>query len=533
MQDKVIIRVNPNNYKKLSNYYNIKVGDEIEIDISDLSKNSHVLVMCKCDVCGCEKSIQYKSYISNISKYNYYACSSKCALSKSEQTNLSKLGVKYPSQNINVYSKYRKTMLQKYGVDNSLKMDGVNELAIKGSKTKDSIDKRRKTNISNWGFDNVAKNNIIKEKIVKTNQNRYGVDYPSQKKDFVSKFKDSILSNIINKYADLEFIKKEGYLNYCNCSKCKDTFEIDTNLLYYRYNNDQEICTLCNDPYNNSSSNFERQIYNFICDNYDGERITNFKYKNKREIDIYLPDLKLAIECNGLFWHSDKFKDRNYHLNKMIELKKMDIDLIYIWEDDWETKREIVKSIILTKLNLVENKIFARKCQVKFIEDNKIVRNFLTKNHIQGYTNSKYKIGLIYNDELVSLMCFSKKRKDMELVRFCNKLNSIVVGSASRLLNFFLKNKDYNEIITYVDNSIFKGGTYEKIGFEFCHKTKPNYWWVVSKNRKHRFNYSKKKLSVLYPEKNNKSESEIMKEMGFYKIYGVGMTKYKILNIKK
>lgn len=151
LQRKVIVRVNPKNYKSLKNYNFSNIGDFIEIDICDLSKNSHLIVECECDVCGNKKNIQYKSYVSSISKYNYYTCSSKCAITKNKKTNLLNIGYLYPAQDQRVRDKYKNTMLEKYGVDNSLKIEGVNQLAVERSKNIRSKEKRKNTNEIKWG----------------------------------------------------------------------------------------------------------------------------------------------------------------------------------------------------------------------------------------------------------------------------------------------------------------------------------------------------------------------------------------------
>lgn len=201
-------------------------------------------------------------------------------------------------------------------------------------------------------------------------------------------------------------------------------------------------------------------------------------------------------------------------------------------------KQEIIKSIILNRLEKTPNKIFARKCQVRFIEDNKIVRDFLNKNHIQGFVGSKIKLGLYHNNELVSLMTFGNLRKSLgqtsreriyELLRFCNKLNTSVVGGASKLFRYFIDNFIVDEIISYSDYSRSKGNMYQKIGFNLEHKSDPNYYYVIDGVRKHRFGFRKDKL-VNEGYDINKTETQIMSERGYYKIFDCGMQKwlYKI-----
>jgi hypothetical protein len=282
----------------------------------------------------------------------------------------------------------------------------------------------------------------------------------------------------------------------------------------------------------------ELSVIDFIKENYNSLIIKSDRnILEGKELDIYLPDLNLAFEFNGLYWHSDLFKDKRYHQNKTKDCLDKGIQLIHIWEDDWNNKQDIVKSIILNKLGKSE-KVWARNCIIKEINDNKLVREFLSKNHIQDFIGSKIKIGLFYNGELVSLMIFGSLRKSLgtktkegsyELLRFCNKLNMTTIGGASRLFSFFLKNFKPKEVISYSDNSRGVGELYSKLGFEFLHETCPNYYWVVNGIRKHRFNFRKDKL-IREGADPNKTEVEIMNEMSYYRIFDCGSKKWKLIN---
>jgi len=210
------------------------------------------------------------------------------------------------------------------------------------------------------------------------------------------------------------------------------------------------------------------------------------------------------------------------------------VQLIHIWEDDWMHKKDIVKSMILNKLNLLIDKIYARKCQIKIVSDNKLVKEFLEKNHIQGYIISKINIGLFYNDEIISLMTFGNKRivmndknftDEWELSRFCNKLNMSVIGGASKLFKYFIDNYNPKEIITYANRSYSNGLLYEKLNFKYSHMTNPNYYYIVDKIRKHRFTYRKNKL-IKDGFDPNKTEHEIMLERKIYRIYDSGQLKF-------
>ena len=143
-------------------------------------------------------------------------------------------------------------------------------------------------------------------------------------------------------------------------------------------------------------------------------------------------------------------------------------------------------------------------------------------------------MGLYYNDELVSIMTFGYRhtnaKKEFELIRFCNKINTNVVGAASKLFKHFIKNYssqiEENYILSYADISLFDGGLYNTLGFSLKHRTVPNYFWVVNKKREHRFKYNKRKL-IKEGFNPNITEKEIMYTRGYYRIFGCGQDRYE------
>ena len=262
----------------------------------------------------------------------------------------------------------------------------------------------------------------------------------------------------------------------------------------------------------------------------------NYRISNK-EIDVFVNGMNVGFEFNGLHWHNEKYKENNYHIDKTNFFLNEGIQLIHIYEDDWDNKREIVKSRIKNLLGCVDKKIYARKCNVVELSPKKY-KDFINKNHIQGSVNAKIKLGLEYEGELVSVMSFGKKRKVLgqsseegvwEMLRFCNKLNTIVVGGASKLFKHFIKIYNPKEVISYADRSWSMGNLYEKLGFEFLYDTKPNYYYIIDKMRFYRYNFRKDKL-VSEGFDPNKSEREIMLERGIYRIYDSGSKKYVYRN---
>jgi hypothetical protein len=446
---------------------------------------------------------------------------------KSKQTNQLKYGVDYPWQNQEIKKKYINTMIERYGVDNPNKSKEI--LIRRIESFKNNIDK-------------------YKETYKKTNQLKYGVDHPWQNKDIHKKCINKILNtkyvNITNKIGT-ECIK-QGHLLLnidwnikeisCLCNK-QHTYEITNYLFHKRILDNINTCTICNKI--NTYSGEELNLRNFIIDNYNGTIIyNNRKILNGKELDIYLPDLNLAFEFNGLYWHSEANKYKNYHLEKTNNCADKNIKLIHIWEDDWLLKQDIVKSIIKNALNKTDNIIFGRKCEIRIV-DNKIAKLFLIKNHLQGNINAKYNIGLYYLDELVSLMTFGNLRKnlgqntininDYEMYRFCNKLNTTVIGGASKLFKYFNNNYTINTIISYADYSRYTGNIYKQLGFVYDKLTIPNYYWIIDNKRSNRYNWRKDKLVKLGYDK-NLTEVQIMHNLKSLRIYDCGNLKYIFKN---
>ena len=286
-------------------------------------------------------------------------------------------------------------------------------------------------------------------------------------------------------------------------------------------------CPVCG---NNISIN-ETEIANFIK-NLGLDVISKDRNVLKgKEIDIFVPSKNIGIEYDGLYWHSNEFKDKNYHLDKTNECANKGIRLIHIFEDEWNNKQDIVKSMLRNILGKTEKKEFARKCSIREVNNDDKV-DFLNKNHLQGNVASKINIGLYdENNELVSIMCFGHPRVNLgrkeyvegeyELLRFCNVLNTNVIGGASKLFKYFIETYHPMFITSYCDRRWSIGNMYEKLGFTLSHSSQPNYYYVEGNNRKNRFKYRKSELiKEGYDE--NKSESDIMDELGIHKIYDCG-----------
>lgn len=277
-----------------------------------------------------------------------------------------------------------------------------------------------------------------------------------------------------------------------------------------------------NKHYANSRSKGEVELFDWIPVNNKRHSVRDI-LPSKRELDIYLPDYKLAIEYDGWYWHCDKFCEKTYHQEKTDGCEDRGVQLYTIFDLD---DLDIWKSMILNKLGQ-SRRIYARKCEVRRVDYNDI-REFLAENHLQGTVTSPINYALYYEDELVEVMTFKRPRfakdYDFELLRLCTKKGSTVVGGASKLFSAFLREHPKTSVISYANRRWSRGDVYRQLGFDLLKVSAPNYWYVRGDEVLSRYQAQKHKLPQLLGESFDPelSESENMQQAGFERIYDCG-----------
>jgi hypothetical protein len=278
-------------------------------------------------------------------------------------------------------------------------------------------------------------------------------------------------------------------------------------------------------------SNVEIEVLSFVQNELGFKTASsrNDLLEGKQEIDIFIPDHNLGIEINGLYWHSEiKGKTQYYHAKKTEMAEKNGIRLIHITDHQWNNKKNIVKSMVRNMLGKTQHKIFARKCQIDYNISFYEQKQFTNENHIQGAPpNVKVSFGLMYNEELVSLMTFGIPRFDenaeWELLRFCNKLNYSIPGGFSKLLNHFIRQYKPKSIISYADKQRSIGNVYHKNGFKLIHHSKPGYIWSNGTEILTRYQTQKKQLKTKFNNFDETlSETENMYQNGYSRYWDCG-----------
>lgn len=285
--------------------------------------------------------------------------------------------------------------------------------------------------------------------------------------------------------------------------------------------------------YPKSSSGPEREIAQFIeslgVEFSVGDRTLIKPY----ELDIVIPSKNIAIELDGIYFHSDQKTDKQYHLMKTKLCEDREYQLIHIYENEWIFKKELCKSILKSKLGLYDTRLFARKGVVSLISK-KEGKQFFEENHLQSDSAASVYVGIKFGDVLISCMSFGKprfsKECDWELIRFASKQNTQCVGSFDRLLKYF-RELNSGTIMTYCDRRYSTGKTYSKFG-TLIRTTEPGYSWNSLKDlhQLSRYQTQKSKLVKLFPTKYHpdKTEQEIMESAGYYKLYDSGNLVYHL-----
>lgn len=283
-------------------------------------------------------------------------------------------------------------------------------------------------------------------------------------------------------------------------------------------------------------SKAEKEIKEFI-QSFGLECDADRKVLNGKEIDIFIPSLKIGFEYDGLIYHSEfgGGKSMSYHLDKTKTAEAKGVKLYHIFEDEYEHHKDIVlnkiQHIIRQSANLP--KIMARKCVIKEVsrED---ANSFLEKFHIQSYANTSIlRYGAFYEDSLIAVMTFFYNNGEWNLDRFASDYNFTIQGIGGKLFSHFIREKKPEKVISFADRrwtSLIGDNLYVKLGFSLDKVGTPDYSYIAKTNKEriHKFNFRKEILLKKYPSVLNEdmTESEMARKLGYDRIWNCGLLKY-------
>lgn len=427
-------------------------------------------------------------------KKNGTHISSSSVRQKSLTTLRANYGVDNPSFSQEVKEKRAKTFMERYGESTPLKNEAIKRAAAK-------------TLIDRYGGVGTA-SFVIREKVLATKRKAIIEDLLSRAKA------SGVIPENIEEYSGC-FSKLNWRCLACStsftCSPYDGNRGADASLLK---------CPTCYPPH---VSNPQQKVMELLEESGVKFVINDRSTIKPLELDIVVPERKLAIEINGLYFHGEKNgKTRLYHLSKTEQAAAAGFQLIHLTDHEILNRPEAVKNMLLSKLGLLE-KIPARKTVLENI--NKTEANeFLEKYHMQGSCRASVRLGLRYQGELVAVMTFGRPRFNRiakwELLRFC--ATKTVLGGASKLLSFFRKHHS-GSIISYADRRWSKGDMYLKIGFTLDGETAPSYWYFNSAGElHHRSRFQRHRLN----DQSDQSEWELMKGRGWDRIWDCGSYRF-------
>jgi len=500
-----------------------------------------------CPVCKQTFSVSY--YLRNKRTY----CNKKCAnadpdvkkkiVDSQNETFTAKYGM-HPMKTEQTKENLKMAVMQKYGVDWISKSKGwhnkvkATKLNIHGVENYNNIEKIKRTCMDRYGVPNYMMTDEYLEKYKSTCMTKYGFPHASMGKCFKLEHNKSMFEkfvmhpNFINftplfTLSEYKGVSVQDYSFKCNRCGTIKSYSID--------NGKYPLCPVCD---KNNCSTFQNEIYEYIRSILPDGTVINLndrKILSPKELDIVIPSMNIAFECDGILWHSELFghKNKTYHLNKTAGCISRGYKLVHIWDNEWRTKREVVKSVIASLLNNPTKIIFGRKCHIQEISP-QVCADFLNQNHLQGTDHSSIKLGMFDDSgDMVSAMTFLKSRFDKkiqyEMGRFCNKKGYQIHGGASKLFSHFLKKYTPSSVVSYNDRRYFDGQVYINLGFNFMGNTSPNGHYIIDNYQsvqsricwqKHKL---KNKLSTFDPDV---SAWQNMRNNGYDRIWDCGNGKW-------
>ena len=518
-----------------------------------------------CDMSGCEDTVSFLSFTKGFKEFCSCSCGAKkegskesieCAYCEKKMDAYKCENKKYCSHECYIehrnekrdfnkqLNKAREAYREKYdGMgfgSNKIRKKIRNTMEEKyGDKFYVNVKKRKKTKKKKYGDPNY--NNRKKKR--QTCQEKYNDPHYHNHEQTAETRKNSKYEEVCNdpRFSSVSplFSKEEydgaaGYIRYpFKCNECDEEFED------YLYSGNIPRCPNCYDGWNHvGSSEEEKTIANFVEKILpkDQEVIKNDKsVLNGKELDIYIPAKNIAVEYNGLYWHSENGggKDKNYHLKKTEACEEAGIYLIHIFENEWILKRDVVKRKLahIFKSSSDET-VHASSCKVESITK-EVADTFLEEHHLRGSSRSTINLGLFFENELIGVMTFGRHSTENSnpwtIKRFA--VSRRVVGAAEKLFNKFRRRKEPDKVITYVDRrwSSKLDNVYENIGFKLESITEPDYYYFEESSTQlyEQTSFKKEllndKLENFDP---NLTEWENMQRHNYDRIWDCGHLKY-------
>lgn len=466
-----------------------------------------------CLACGAE------THWNHTEKTYRQFCSAKCAntsetkIQKIRQTNTERYGVAAPIQSSQIKEKIVRTNLERYGSEYYINTEEFKRRSSKSLEEKYGVvNPGQMPHVKELNRKRLVENPIVSEQ------------HPMHKEMIKEKFRETCIAKlgvdgVVNKESFVEYLFEQHHEKRLTCKEIADAIGVHISTVckwFDRLGVEKKVFF---------SSSEQRELENFIGS-------LGLKYQSNvrniidGELDIVVPDRKIAIEYCGLYWHCNQNKPTGYHSDKLQAANAAGYRLITIFQDEWLHSKEIVKQKLKHIFGADDRPtVYARKTIIDVVADYEEVKQFFNENHIQGASNGFVTLGLKHQGHWVAMMTFKEVRsRIVQLTRYATSCR--VIGGLSKLLRHFERYYEYDTIETFADLRWSEGDVYERTGFTCVKTIKPDYYYIIGTRRLHKFNFRHSRLKRMEGYDPTLSESDNTQKMGIYKIYDCGKKKY-------
>lgn len=481
-----------------------------------------------CKTCGTK--VTPTQNISKTSKYDTYVFATYCSRDcmrvspSTVEKRMKTIVDRYGDHNMRTekgQEEYKQGIIEKYGVEHVMHVPEIAERSLKDVNgnwrvTSDDFKKKQKEAWSKYDGGHPMRDPRILDKLKEQSLEKYGVENHTQKHISDESMKiltDAVqLKQLYETHKDMGIVADLLGVHRSSIQRAMTRLNIEC-IPYYESKAESEICSFLD----SLDVIYEKQ-YRFDPDD------------KRSSCDIFVPSANLAIEHNGVYYHSSAVKkDKKFHQTRSLRMIELGLTPLHIWEDDWKNpvKRTIIENKIKHKLGLSSDRVYARQCEICFLESSE-ARDFLDQTHIQGKTTASHWIGLIHNNEIVACTGFKEIEKNSgiyDLVRYSTVCS--VVGGLSKCIKFFEREVGFKTIITYAHLDYSSGTLYDATGFTRIGITPPGLWYVIKEQRIRREKFMKHKLDkILDNFDESLTERENMRLNGYPALFDSGSIKY-------
>lgn len=291
----------------------------------------------------------------------------------------------------------------------------------------------------------------------------------------------------------------------------------------------------------------EQQVFDFLS-NLTKAETRNRTILKPKELDIYLPERKLAVEYCGEYWHSagskeEERKTRKKHIEKYLACKEQGVRLITLWESEWKERNYAIRRLLRNAVGKSKGKLMARKCELRKATAAE-ARAFYDRYHPQGGAGAGEHYALFWKGKMVACMRFvlgandrgaAAKDRVWTLGRYATRIT--VAGAASRLFKAFVTEFNPPEVKSFSDNRFFDGGMYAQLGFVLEEEVSEDYVvWSPKIGIRPKPHYQRRMLpkrleehgvaEQFNPETDPRTEAEMTYLMGARRLYDCGKKRW-------